>query len=354
MTQSSVSGYESKISESNKSSTSKEISSCSDKLRCKINGYEVVTTSLFYNDRCKIHDAVKDGTDYIIKFYKDDYKHLSDEISIHDKLKRSSDYSKYITPLVDIFDYRKYSSGTNKIKKYKALVFIKGTMDLHEYISKYITDKNKFSISNIDICVDVINCVEFIHSFDIIHIDIKPENIVIFKENGKYIPKLIDFEFARDLKGKFSFDSDRLNGTRGSTDPNIFNQLKYCDYAEYSIGTDTYSVGVVIYEIFANRRFKLPKLYRMGSNLMPDPNRADYRIQNILDSVLIYDLPANRSDLYTIKEELLALKSLCTKNTFASVVSSTVDMILKNESSKNEILNDGYITTPNVSEAKLI
>ncbi|XP_055624463.1 myosin light chain kinase, smooth muscle-like [Toxorhynchites rutilus septentrionalis] len=84
--------------------------------------------------------------------------------------------------------------------------------------------------------------MEYIHSRSIIHLDMKPENILCLTKTGNRI-KIIDFGFAR------RYDPDKklqvLFGTPEFTAPEVIN------YDEISFYTDMWSLGVICYVLLS-------------------------------------------------------------------------------------------------------
>ena len=50
-----------------------------------------------------------------------------------------------------------------------------------------------------DIMIQIINAVKYLHSFGIIHRDLKLENIMMTDNSDKAVPKLVDFGLAKIL-----------------------------------------------------------------------------------------------------------------------------------------------------------
>lgn len=80
--------------------------------------------------------------------------------------------------------------------------------------------------------------MEFIHSKNILHLDMKPENILCLTKTGNRI-KIIDFGLAR------KYDPDKklqvLFGTPEFVAPEVVN------FDRIGFGTDMWSIGVICY-----------------------------------------------------------------------------------------------------------
>ncbi|KAF6722216.1 Myosin light chain kinase, smooth muscle [Oryzias melastigma] len=86
--------------------------------------------------------------------------------------------------------------------------------------------------------LQIIDGVSFIHKQGIVHLDLKPENIMCINKNGSKI-KLIDFGLARRLENAGTLKV--LFGTPEFVAPEVIN------YEAISYPTDMWSIGVICY-----------------------------------------------------------------------------------------------------------
>jgi len=105
----------------------------------------------------------------------------------------------------------------------------------------------------LELVARVCDAVHHAHQRGIIHRDLKPANILV-DENGQ--PKVVDFGIARSVEAS----SDAPGGTAVTSAGQIVGTLAYMSPEQLGAGgaevdtrTDVYSLGVVLYELLAER-----------------------------------------------------------------------------------------------------
>lgn len=98
-------------------------------------------------------------------------------------------------------------------------------------------------------CFDLVNDIlvglEHAHAANIIHCDIKPENVLLKITAKGWKAKISDFGIARLSQ---EIDSDGSNtGSPGYMAPERF-------YGQFSVGSDIYAVGIILYELLVGKR----------------------------------------------------------------------------------------------------
>ena len=123
---------------------------------------------------------------------------------------------------------------------YISYVMEYGNMDLFDFISKCPLGKIPDTVA-IDLLIQILNAVAYIHENSIIHCDIKPENfVVVFDKNNMPIIKLLDFGNAI-IKNKNIINSQNFRGTQFYKAPETFGN------SIFNEKVDEWAVGIIMY-----------------------------------------------------------------------------------------------------------
>jgi serine/threonine-protein kinase len=98
----------------------------------------------------------------------------------------------------------------------------------------------------IPLILDILAGLEHAHKSNIIHCDLKPENVLLKLTPTGLLAKLSDFGIARLAQEVTTMDSNNT-GSPGYMAPERF-------YGQFSIASDLYAVGIILYELLLNER----------------------------------------------------------------------------------------------------
>jgi serine/threonine protein kinase len=210
----------------------------------------------------------------------------------------------------------------------------------------------------IDIIIQIIKGLEYIHSKNIIHRDIKPDNIFLITNNlnpelNKYLVKIGDFGLCKKYIG-FETNKKKKENTLNTLNTlnkldkliveydsdnlglnNITNNLSklYTDFKSMDsyVGTgiyrapeidgkkydekiDIYSLGIIMIELFVNPKTESEKIFLLSKlKKTKNLNLLD-KIENIEIKQLIFNIlinePNNRPTLSDISKVLLSLNCI--------------------------------------------
>ncbi|AKV01169.1 serine/threonine protein kinase [Labilithrix luteola] len=162
------------------------------------------------------------------------------------------------------------------------------------------------------IATDVLEALEHAHENNVIHRDVKPENIFLHRNiNGTTITKLLDFGIMRLLDGKSSHTHGKFIGT-----------LRYASPEQIMGGTlgpatDIYSLGVVLYEMVCGRGpfDDVGDAYAIGAAhaQRPPPPLSRFAavpeaLERLVLSMLAKDGSQRPRDCFTVASELRRLR----------------------------------------------
>ena len=137
------------------------------------------------------------------------------------------------------------AGATEDGRPYFVMEYVEG-----ERIDHYC-DTSKLNIRDrIMLFRSVLDAVQHAHQNLVIHLDLKPSNILVTK-NG--VPKMVDFGIARLVNPDLAHQTGTLTGSDGLT-------LRYASHEQVRRGavittaSDVYSLGVVLYELLTGHR----------------------------------------------------------------------------------------------------
>lgn len=157
-----------------------------------------------------------------------------------------------------------YENDVEKIGEYKYNIYI--LMELVTPLDKWLCNNNLTVSQAIDISLDITKGLEICHENNIMHRDIKLNNIFVSKD-GKF--KLGDFGVSKKLDTLTR--SHTIKGTPHYIAPEI-----YVKNEKYNHSADLYSLGILMYYLFNKKRYPFYPDYPNGYE-KEDEDRAFYK-----------------------------------------------------------------------------
>lgn len=287
-----------------------------------INGYRILKNFVVAGGMSKVTFAEKGGKEYFIKEFLSPKYPLPDspgsEKMKAQKRKACEDFEKHHQELnrkiatrvsiggnlvfaVDFFRY-----GTCY---YKVTEKIDPTSLSCEEISRLPGDKILL------LAKTVCYSVRILHDLNIVHGDLKPDNILIKRTSAGFSGKLIDFDDSY-FSGNPPTDRENLVGTPEYYSPEqaayIMDEDKEIDGRTLTLKSDIFTLGIILCEYFTGKKPVLPSDF--GNTWMCVENGKSFsyakpiapEIKNLIDKML----RKNPNERPTINEVFEALKKV--------------------------------------------
>ncbi|NRB74832.1 MAG: serine/threonine protein kinase [Verrucomicrobiales bacterium] len=193
---------------------------------------------------------------------------------------------------------RVYEAGTSDSgHPYFAMELCHGT-PLTQYC-----DKHNLKLSQrLELFLTVCRAVQHAHQKTVIHRDIKPSNILVSEQDGKPVPKVIDFGIAKAL------NQDLTNRTINTGVGMVIGTPQYmspeqaaADPNDVDTRSDVYSLGIVLYELLTGSTpLKIETLHKLAVDEMlkhvreAEPIKPSSRIWDERDTKVGQDTATHR------------------------------------------------------------
>jgi len=200
-----------------------------------------------------VYKSIVDNKKCVIKIYSiDNYLSLEDLINdVHNEIHISSLLEN--TNYCNIINSFSIYNRLNQVNLYLISKYYKNSIDLRDLLSYNFISDNWILYMNhrIDIIKQIILGLKELHNVNVIHSDIKLENIITYKKNNSYKIKIIDYGTCCHLnKDDNYYDKSEYDyhfGTLGymSSEAYYTNKLYY--------SSDIYSLFVCILELIVGK-----------------------------------------------------------------------------------------------------
>lgn len=240
-----------------------------------IDGYKL-TLSLIQNDRTWV--CKKNEQEYIIKFAP--YEALENEEILDLYIKEAWNAKRLKAGF-----FPKSFIPKHRTARYYLMTKLEG-MNLKQYLKK-----RHLSIDEaINLAKTLISMGEYLLKFNLVHGDIKPENIIVMQRDGKRIFKIIDFGSITEV-----FTLTNKAGTPSYLAPERFKE------SAINERTEIFSIGVTLYESLTGtfpygeiEPFQNPTF---GS--VKKPQKLNNNIPNWFESLILRAISTDENQRYS-------------------------------------------------------
>jgi len=221
-----------------------------------IDGYRLIRP-LIQNERTWL--AEKKGVKYVLKF--PDLRAIEDESYLDLFIKEAWNASRLKAGF-----FPKAVTPRHRSMRYYVMSYLEGPTLKEEIAKKPLPAEDAIALGKF-----LLHASQYLLKFDLVHGDIKPENIIVLRRHGKRVYKLIDFGSVVEL-----FSTASRAGTPSYLAPERFTGDPISEQSEiFAVGVTLYEAlsGTVPYgeiEPFQTPTFKKPKPLLHRNPLIPE------------------------------------------------------------------------------------
>lgn len=260
-------------------------------------------------------------------------KVLPPQFSINDELsKRFEIEAKAISLLQHQNITSIYEYGEDKGYRYFAMQFVDG-----ENLSIRIQHRKVMPITEIiDISKQICRGLRYAHGQNVIHRDIKPQNVLIDKEN---IARLSDFGIAK------IFSASHITMTGVTVGTPEYMSPEQAEGEEVDAKTDIYSLGVVIYEMLTKKppflgNNPVAVAYKHVHEIPIPPSVKRRDTPKRLELIVLKALKKDKTERYASVEEML--EHLDSVDVAELAARPTVTFVVKDSSGEKDKAREGH------------
>ena len=241
----------------------------------EVDGYKLLKP-LIQNNRTWLCE--KRGLQYVIKFVP--YEAVDDVVMLDMFVKEV-----WMAKRLKAGFFPKAVVPKKRTHRYYIMPFIEGVS------LKVFTQKKPLSVDmSVELSVFLLKMSQFLIRLDLVHGDIKPENIIVTERKGKLVFKMVDFGSITE-----AYSNVTRAGTPSYLAPERFKQ------APINEQTELYAIGVTLYEVLTQKYpfgeiepFQTPSFDKK----IKEPTKLNPKIPKWLESVILRALDPDTDNRY--------------------------------------------------------
>ena len=193
------------------------------------------------------------------------------------------------------------------IEEYQKFYIVQEYIDGHDLSDELISGQKMSKSDLIQLLIEILEVLEFVHKYKVIHRDIKPDNIRRRQLDNTIF--LIDFGAVKEVRTQVVNSQGQITSTVIIGTPGYMPLEQ--QRGKPQLSSDVYAVGIIAIQALTGLLpDKLEEDIKTGEIIWRKYATVSPKLGTVLDKMVIYDF---RNRYPTAKEALQAVKSLVNK-----------------------------------------
>ena len=121
-------------------------------------------------------------------------------------------------------------------------------------LTTYADERDLDLRARLELFCEICHAIQHAHHKGVVHRDLKPDNVLVVEEEGRHLPRVIDFGIAKALQGPLTDSTLQTGMHQIMGTPDYMPPEQATHSADVDTRADVYALGAMLYELLTGKR----------------------------------------------------------------------------------------------------